>query len=212
MTNDNEREFDEFGHVKTDYKTVLELAQSQYEKDTLSKIQEDLDLREFDSLWSIVGIMQMYMRTVGDFNSSTKEAVYNAVKDFGKNGGIIRTTDSAANEFAHVNYFFLAAALLLFGSVTFVAGAILSGASPAWLTGASSASSGFERVTYFVLHAPAGWILCLMLSVPAFFYIKTYYSFFKLAKQRKEKLIYLSILTVLMCLVFIALLVFVKIM
>lgn len=199
-------------HEKTEYKTVLELAQSQIERDALSKIKEDLDLRDFDSLWSIVGILQMYMRTVGEFNSSMKDSVYDAVKTFGDNGGIIRTTDEAATGFSSVNYFFLAAAMLLFGSVTFVAGALLSGTAPAWLTGASPVGSGFERAAYLLLNAPAGWILCLILSVPAFFYIRTYFSFFRLARERKEKALNFLILIVLICLVFLALTVFIKIM
>lgn len=209
MIEDNERELQQ---EKTDYKTVLELAQSQAEREALSKIKEDLDLRDFDSLWSIVGILQLYLRTVGDFHASTKDAIYDAVKAFGDNGGIIRTTDNASQETSAVNYFFLAAAMLLFGSVTFVAGALLSGASPAWLISVPSGDSGLNQIVHLVLKAPAGWILCLILSVPAFFYIKTYYLLFKLARKKEEKALNLLILIVLVCLICIALTVCVKIM
>lgn len=209
MIEDNTREFQQ---DKTDYKTVLELAQSQAERETLSKIKEDLDLRDFDSLWSIVGVLQMYLRTVSDFHTSTKDSIYDAVKAFGENGGIIRTTDGVSQDSSSVNYFFLAAAMLLFGSVTFAAGALLSGASPAWLIGTPSGNSGPEQIVHLVLKAPAGWILCLMLSVPAFFYIKTYYLLFKLARKKGERALHLSILLVLLCLVCIAVIILIKIM
>lgn len=213
MIEENERKFEEFERARTDYKTVLELAQSQVERDALSKIKEDLDLREFDSLWSIAGIMQLYLRTVSDFNASMKNSVYDAVKTFGDNGGIVRPTNNTVQDISPANYFFIAAAMLLLGSLTFVAGVVLSSASPVWLTGLTSASDpGLEQLAYLVLSAPAGWILCLILSVPAFFYIKTYYALFKLARQKKEKVLNLTILTILVCLVCIALVVFIKIM
>lgn len=211
MIEDNEKR--KLQNEKSDYKTALELAQSQAEREALAKIKEDLDLRDFDSLWSIVGILQLYLRTVGDFQTSTKDAIYDAIKAFGDNGGIIRTTDGAAQEPPSVNYFFLAAAMLLFGSVMFAAGALLSGASPSWLTSVPSGKSGpFEQIVHFVLKAPAGWILCLILSVPAFFYIKTYYLLFKLARKKEEKVLNFSILIVLACLICIALTIFIKIM
>lgn len=191
---------------KTDFKTVFELAQSQAEKETLSKIKDDLDLRDFDSLWSIVGILQMYLRLVADFNAATKESV----KSFSKNGSIIQTVN--LQKISSSNYFFLAAAILLFGSVTFVAGALLSGTSPAWLTGTAAPTSPLEKAAYLVLNAPAGWMLCLILSVPSFFYIKTYYSLFKTSRQRKERMLNLLILILLICLVLIALVVFIKLM
>lgn len=199
-------------HVRqTEFKSVLALARDKIEKESLEKIKEEFNLREFDSLWSLIGIMQMYLRTVENFNEKTKDSVYEAVKSFGKKGGIIQIGNS--QKVSPVNYFFLAAAMLLFGSLTFTAGVLLSGTSPAWLTGEiTTVKSPFATVAYLILNAPAGWILCLILSVPSFYYLKTYYVLFKLSSTHKEEILNLSILAVLICLVIIALVIFVKIM
>lgn len=82
--------------TETNYKTILDLAQSQQERDELTKIREQLGLRENDALWSIVGVLQSYTRIVDKFNKNTRNSVYEAVKSFADKGGVVRVSDSGS--------------------------------------------------------------------------------------------------------------------
>lgn len=144
---------------RTEYKTILELAISQTERDQLSDIKEQLGLRENDALWSIVRILQLYMRTIDAFNANIKNSVYDAVKDFGDRGGIIQ---ASAGETGHVSWLMILLSLsmvFVLCLISFIAGATLSSVSPLWLLGINNSSGSLAASLHFFLSVPAGWIV-----------------------------------------------------
>jgi len=200
--------------TETGYKSILELAQSQQERDILIKIKDELNLRENDALWKIVGILQFYERTVESFNSNMRASVHEAIKSFAEKGNLVNiSTDNQERDVpSSVSQIFLAAMLTLMGTFFFVAGATLAPTSPEWLLRNSRSTSGVHTIIHLVLSAPAGWILAIVLLIPASMYLKTYFTLFKSAASKKERLTYVSILISLILLILSAAAVLFKLM
>lgn len=194
----------------TNYKTILEMAQSQHERDELTKIKEQLGLRENDALWSIIKVLQLYERTVEAFNKNTKNSVYEAVKSFADKGGVMRVSDSDSG-LSWIQLLFGLTLVFLLCVITFIAGISLSNISPPWLKGAEY-TGGIQRTLRLIFSVPAGWILILVLTIPAVFYIRTYFRCLKFASDKKEKAIYSAILISLSSLVLLAVTIFVQLM
>lgn len=197
-------------HTGTNYKTILDLAQSQQERDELTKIREQLGLRENDALWSIVGVLQSYTRIVENFNKNTRNSVYDAVKSFADKGGVMRVSDSDSG-LSWIQLLLGLTLIFLLCVISFIAGISLSSASPAWLRGAEY-TTGLQQALQLIFSVPAGWILIFVLTIPAIFYIKTYFKCLKLSSNKKEKAIYSAILISLSSLILLAITIFVQLM
>ena|GEM_PF-5031231 len=141
-----------------------------------AQIKDTLNLRDDDALWSVVYMLEMYTRTIGDFNIKTKRAILEALIQYAEAGGIIKYVDGAEGE-SKENKSVLVALLVLiigfiflFGVAMFTIGVKMNEFSPGWIRGISGSGS---KMLGYILGAPAGWILIVLLPLPSLFIIST---------------------------------------
>lgn len=134
----------------------------------IMKIGEVLEIRDNDALWSIFLVLDMYMRSIDDFNASIKTTFKDALLDYKERGGQINLIEKDEDKkFSYANMMCLFGMVLIIGAVCFMAGLRLNEFSPEWLIG-----TRYDSPLAFLMQIPSGWIFFICGAVPAGWILK----------------------------------------
>lgn len=127
------------------------------------RIGEVLNIRDNDAIWSIFIVLDMYLRSVDDFNASIRTTFKDALLDYKERGGEINLIEKDEDKkFSYANMMCAFGMVLLFGVVCFAAGLRLNQFSPEWLTG-----TRYDSPLAFLMQIPSGWLFFVCASIPA---------------------------------------------
>lgn len=139
----------------------------------ISKLEKGLDIRDDDAVWSIFIALDMYLRSIEQFNENIKTTFSDALLAYKADGGAINLIEQDPDrKFTLVNLVCVFGVALLLCAVCFAAGASLNEYSPAWIINTRASSP-----LAFIMQAPAGLLFFLLASVPAG------YVFYKTARE-----------------------------
>lgn len=159
----------------SNYRKLIDAEPTQEAIARMAAIKDTLKIRDDDALWSIILILEMYMKTIGDFNAKTKRSILEALIQYAEAGGVIKYSDGkdederGSKKISLTILVVLVGYLVLFGVIMFVAGATLNEFSPEWVRGSTVNDSA--RLLGYILGAPAGWILFLFVPLPSTYMI-----------------------------------------
>jgi hypothetical protein len=148
-----------------------------------ASIKEQLNIRSDDAIWGVAFILEMYTRIIEDYNRRMKGALFEAIKEYVAKGG---TINIAADPNSNSGHFNVRQALFALGMIfslcvlSFVAGANIHATAPPWM---------YEKygIVNALLGAPSGWILLILIGIPAGMQVKEGAGKMKFETDKKER-------------------------